>query len=225
MRAADGVRTAFVALLNAMLRSLRVVLLPHLLACLCLFVLAGYALYKAWFGALPGVLYWLAALVNIVAWGALAVMYAVLLSSVFGIYTVSVCVEDFFYALFADIKEKLQDHINSMQDGVAKQQARVLVRNSIAEVFSPLKNLHLSSVPAAAALVLLSALTFVSRSVFFARLARAAGPTVKLSSVFASRATLVGALLLNLRCLSVLVLWILYAAGILVLGLILWLAW
>ena len=58
-----------------------------------------------------------------------------------------------------------------------------------------------------------------------ARLARIPAATVSFSAVFASRATLVGALILNFRWLATLVLWLLYALGAAAFLFNVWLVW
>ena len=64
------------------------------------------------------------------------------------------------------------------------------------------------------AAVLLGVMTFAMRSVLVAKIVKISGTTVNLSKLFAGRATLVGAIFLNLRLFSTLLLWVLYAAGI-----------
>ncbi len=220
--ATQQLRAAFLLLLGGMLTSLRTIFLPYLALALCLSLVGIYALYQQFIGFLPAPLSWFLFFLAFSLYGALAFAYAVLLSLVYGVKSAAAHVEDFLYELFSSVKEQVRSKINDMEDGLPKQQAKVILENSVLEVIAPLKNFRLNSAPKVAAFVLISALTFVTRSVFLARLARLTTNTVQFSTVFASRATLVGALFLNLRWLAVLVLWILYALGVWVLILNLW---
>lgn len=220
---AQRLQAGFLLLLGGMLTALRTIFLPYLGISLVLLVVAIFALYHHFIGFLPAPLSWVLLFLAFGFYGALAFGYAVVLSLVFGVKTAAGQVEDFLYELFASVKDKVRSKINDMDEGLPKQQAKVILENSVSEVLAPLKTYRLNSAPKVAALVLVSALTFVTRSVFLARLARLTTGTVQFSAVFASRATLVGALFLNLRWLAVLVLWMLYALGLLTLILNIWL--
>lgn len=220
--AASRLKAAFVFSLGSLLVAVRTIFLPHLLAGLGLFVLCCYASYKTWLGAVPFPLSWLAWLVVLGVFGFLALCFALLASLVFALRSAAVNVEDFLYTLFASVKDSVRAKIDSMDEGIAKQQAKVILDNSLREVFAPLKELRFNTLSSFAAGLFVSCLTLVSRAVFLARLARLPAATVQFSAVFASRATLVGALILNFRWLSTLFLWLLYAAGGLVAVLMLW---
>ncbi len=220
--ATQRLRAAFLLVLGGMVTALRTIFLPYLSVSLCLLIVAVFAVYHQFIGFLPGPVSWLLLLLVLGIYGTLAFGYAVLLSLVFGVKTAAGHVEDFLYELFASLKEQVRSKIDNMDEGLPKQQAKVILENSVTEVLTPLKNFRLQSAPKVAALVLVSTLTFITRSVFLARLARMTTSTVQFSTVFASRATLVGALFLNLRWLAVVVLWLLYGVGILTLILNLW---
>ncbi|MBQ7908507.1 MAG: hypothetical protein IJ311_03305 [Elusimicrobiaceae bacterium] len=220
--ATQRMRAAFLLLLGGMLSALRTIFLPYLAVSLCIWLVAVFAVYQEFIGLLPVPLSWFLLFLIVSLYGTLAFGYAVLLSLVFGVKVAAGQVEDFLYELFASLKEQVRSKINDMDEGLPKQQAKVILENSVTEVLAPLRNFRLQSAPKAAGLVLISALTFVTRSVFLARLARLTTSTVQFSSIFASRATLVGALFLNLRWLAVLVLWLLYGVGFLALILNIW---
>ena len=168
---------------------------------------------------------WLAWLLVLGVFGVLALAYALLTALVFALRSAAVNVEDFLYMLFASVKDKVRSKIDAMDEGIAKQQAKVILENSLREVFAPLKELRFRTLPALVAGVFVSCLTLVSRAVFLARLARLPAATVQFSAVFASRATLVGALILNFRWLATLALWLLYALGAAVMLLSIWMVW
>ena len=151
--------------------------------------------------------------------------YAFLLSAFWALKEAATYAEDFFYQLFENLKDHIRNRIDNMEAGVAKQQAKVILDNSIREVLAPLKALRLDSALRVLAVILLAILTFVSRAVFLARLARLTGASIHFSAIFASRATLVGALFLNMRWLSALVLGALYAVGMGIFLIDLWIIW
>ena len=223
--AAQRLKAAFMQSLGGLLVSVRTIFLPHALAAGALFVLAVYAAYTCWATWLPAPFSWLAGLAALIGCGALALAYALVTSLVCALRHAAVNVEDFLYELFASLKEKVRGKIDAMDEGVAKQQAKVILENSLREVFAPLKELRFNTAPALVAGVFVSLLTFVSRAVFMARLARIPAATVSFSAVFASRATLVGALILNFRWLATLVLWLLYALGAAAFLFNVWLVW
>lgn len=206
-------RAAFLFSLGGFLVLLRRIFLPHFLAAGVLFALLGYAVYQTLFFMLPGLLAWVAVGLVCSVCGGLALGYGLAMAFLFTLRAVAESAEDFLYAWFASLKERVCLHVERMEEGVAKQQARVILENSLREVAAPLKAYRLGRGPAVVAGVFLSLLTFVTRSVFLARLARLSGATVNFSALFASRATLVGAIFLNLRWLASLLLWILYLGG------------
>lgn len=221
----ERVKAAFLLTFGGLLAVLRNVFLPHFLAAFGLFALASYALYKACSGILPAPFSWLAGLPVAGGFGVLALLYAGITSAVFAMHSAACRVEDLLYELFASLKEKVRARIEDMDDGVAKTQAKVILENSLREAFAPLKSLRFGGAPGALAGMFLSLLSFVARSVFLARLARMSGSAVNFSAVFAGRATLVGALFLNFRWLSALLLWALYVLGALALAVNIWLVW
>ena len=218
-------KAAFVFSLGTLLLAVKTIFLPHLAAGLGLFVLCCFGAYKTWLYLLPQPLSWLAWLLVLGVFGVLALAYALLTALVFALRSAAVNVEDFLYMLFASVKDKVRSKIDAMDEGIAKQQAKVILENSLREVFAPLKELRFRTLPALVAGVFVSCLTLVSRAVFLARLARLPAATVQFSAVFASRATLVGALILNFRWLATLALWLLYALGAAVMLLSIWMVW
>ena len=223
--AVQQLKAAFILALGGLLVAVRTIFLPHLLAAVVLFALAFYGAYQLCGAWMVAPFSWITGGVLFVGYGAVALLYALATSLVFALRSAAVNVEDFLYALFGSLKDKVRSKIDSMEEGMAKQQARVILENSVREVFAPLKEFRLQAAPAVAAGILVWLLSGVTRSVFLARLARISGATVNFSAIFASRATLVGALILNFRWLATGVLWILYAAGALVFVLNIWLLW
>ena len=93
-----------------------------------------------------------------------------------------------------------------------------MLSGSVREVVGVYRGTRSRSLVQGVCAVFLSVLSLALRSVLLARLARAAGKTVQLGKLFAGRATLVGAVFLNLRFFSTVLLYLLYAVGAAVLG-------
>ena len=221
---AERLRVGFIFILGGLLTLLKRGVLPHLLLSIGLWLLTVFAVYRIYpfEQSISAVLFWIWFIVLVILGSSLALVYALLTSIFWALKHAAAYAEDFFYELFETLKNKIRSQINSMEEGIAKQQAKVMLDNSVREILSPLKKLRIGSVPAILGAVLLAVLTFISRSVFLARLARISGATVNFSTIFASRATLVGALFLNMRWLATLILWLLYGVGLLVLILDIW---
>ena len=220
----DRLRNGFILVLGGLTELLKRSVLPHLSLGGCLWVMTGYAVYKLGFIKLqlPGVMAW-SLLIGLALLSAVLVTGYVFLTSLFSaLKGAATYAEEFFYELFESLKDKVRSKIDTMDEGIAKQQAKVILDNSVREVLNPLKTLRFNSVPKVLIACLLAVLTFVSRSVFLARLARISGATIHFSTIFASRATLVGALFLNMRWLATLLLCLLYALGLLWLGWDIW---
>lgn len=214
-------RYGFLHALRALLQVLTTVFLPHIAAAEAIFLLTAFALYQSAVVPmqLPSGIAILLALVLMVFYGALAFLYAVLASCVFAVRVVSGYAEDFLHDIFLALQEKVASKVESMDEGFAKDQAKLVIATSINEVFGIFRSYKLKSLPGAVAVVFISLLAFVTKSVFTARIMKMAGPTVNFTSVFASRATLIGALFLNLRLISTVLLVLLYGAGALLIGL------
>ncbi len=211
--ATERLQAGFLIAWGGLLAGLQKIVLPHLLGALAWFLLVSYGVYKVWLSVpYTTPIHWTATLLILGGYALSLAGYALVLSVVWGIYSAAAYAEDFFYELFDALKEKIRRHIQSMDEGMAKQQAKVILDNSLRDVLAPLKAWRIRSASALAG-AFLALLTFISRSVFLAKLARVSGATIQWSRVFASRATLVGALFLNMRWLAILLLWLLYAAG------------
>ncbi len=217
----ERLRLGVVLILGGVLEVLRRVVLPHFLLAFGLLFVTGYALFHA-AAAWPA---WFAWLILPVA-GLLVVTsafgYALLTSLFCALKQAATYAEDFFYELLEAVKDKIRQKIDNLEEGVAKQQAKVMLDNSVREVFAPLKQLRVGSVPGVLLTIVVGVLTFISRSVLIARIARVSGKTIQFSRIFASRATLVGALFLNMRWLAALLLWTLYGLGLLIFAVDIW---
>ena len=131
-------------------------------------------------------------------------------------------VEDLLYGLFGAVKERIAAKIDSMDEGLAKDQAKLLLTTNLTEVIAELKKSNLRSVAAMAANVFLGLVSFAAKSVLIKRVMDVSGTTVSMGSVFASRVTLVGAIFLNMSLICTVLLWFLYFVGVLLFGSSIW---
>lgn len=212
------------ACLQFVLQVLTWVFLPHMALSAVIFIVAAVASYRMGENVLPESSWLLVlwGLLIFVFYGAAAFLYAVLTSGLFALRALSGKMEDFVYSLFSVVKEKIAGRINSMEEGLAKDQAKILLTSSLAEVMSELKRTPMRSVGAGLARVFLGLMSFVAKSVLIGRIMEISGATVSVSAVFASRVTLAGAIFLNMSLICTVFLWGLYLIGALVFGTGVW---
>lgn len=222
--AVESSREALRACLRFLLQTVTWVFLPHMLLGAVVFIMAGYVAYRAGqmcLGNIPVLLGIWAVLIFLI-YGILAFLYAAATASLFALRSVSERVEDFLYSLFTAVKERISAKIDNMEEGLAKDQAKILLTSSLTEVLAELKKSRFRSGAALAASVFLGLLGFAAKSVLIGRVMELSGSVVSISSVFASRATLVGAIFLNMSLICTVLLWVLYIAGAMIFGLNMW---
>ena len=211
----SGPQNLFLLALGELLVVLRKSLLPHFAAGLGLFLMTAYVTYA--FGLKPlglpaGVTSVLAG-IFCVLYGVLAFAYAGAAACVFAVRAACITWESFIDKVVGLVKNKVAVKIDNMNEGLAKDQAKVVVSGSVREVLGAFGRYDRKSFLRWISALLLGALTLALRSVLLARIVKAAGTTVNLGKVFAGRATLVGAVFLNLHFFATLLLGLLYAAG------------
>lgn len=194
---------------------LQKVFLPHLLAGMGLFLLAAYVSYSLLLKPLhlPGPLDFALAGLLFAVYSMAAFAYSMLAACAFAVRTACAAWEDFIDASIDLVKENIASHIQDMNDGLAKDQAKVLVSGSVREVFRQMGKNELKRFPRWLAAAFLGAVTLALRSVLIAKIVKLSGTTVKFGKLFAGKATLAGAVFLNLRLFSTLLLLLIYAAG------------
>lgn len=194
---------------------LQKVFLPHLLAGMGLFLLAAYASYQLLLKPLhlPPPLDFTAGGILFSVYGAAAFLYSMLAASAFAVRSACIAWEDFIDKTIELVKENAASRIEDMNEGLAKDQAKTLVSGSVREVFKQIGQRELKSFPRWLAAVFLGIVTLALRSVLIAKIVKISGTTVKLGKLFAGKASLAGAVFLNLRLFSTLLLILIYAAG------------
>ena len=200
---------------GGVVRILQNVLLPHLAAGLGLLLVSAYVGYLVWIKPLELTSGVSACLVSIllVVCGVFAFGYALLGDCVFALYEACTAWEDFIDRLLEKVQEKAIAKLEGLDEGLAKDQAKVLIRGSVREVFQTVRKQKLHAWPRWLAAICLGGLTLAMRSVLIARIVKWSGTTIKISKIFAGKATLVGAIFLNLRFFALLLLILVYGAG------------
>lgn len=214
----DADKTLFQRAFQTLLLVLRRVFLPHLLAGLGLFLVSAYVVQTAVLAPLPKNVAALLSGVVLLVLGGLAFLYTLLASGVCAVRQASVSWEEFLDDTLEKIKERAATQIEDLNAGLSKAQARAVLSGSVREVVGVYRGTRSRSLVQGFCAVFLGVLSLALRSVLLARLARAAGKTVQLGKLFAGRATLVGAVFLNLRFFSTVLLYLLYSVGAAVLG-------
>lgn len=213
-------KPSFSAPLVSLVGELRRVFVPHLLCGMGIFLLAAYTNYIVLLKpiSLPGWLHTWIAWLFFALYGGVALGYALFAACVYALYQASRAWEAFLDSLVERVKMHLTAKLDNWQDGIAKDQAKVLVRGSVREVVSGDGWKELAGFPRWLTRVFLGALTLAVRSVLVARVVKMSGQTVKLSKVFAGQASLTGAVFLNLRLFTGLLVVFVYAVGAFVLA-------
>lgn len=190
----------------------RRVFLPHVVAGLGLFLLCGLALYFSWLSSFSSTVKTVLSLLVLVTVGGFCFGYALLASFIYAIHLACGAWEDFIDDIIDKVQANLLAHVENLQDGIAKDQAKVLVRGSVREVFQATRRTP-TALPKWFMVLCLGVLMLIVRAVLTARIIKLAGATVKVSKIFAGKASIVGAVFLNLRLFTTLLLWVIYGVG------------
>lgn len=203
------------------------VILPHLLLAFILLLLTGYTTYRFVFHLtfLPNGFLIFLFIVLLLLYAFLAFGYLFLTTGICALRRACVSWEEFIESLFERIQENALGQLNRLQDSMPKEQAKVLVTGSIRHVVGGLKPQSLPALSRWLAAFTLGCLTLALRGVMIAKIIKFSGKTIQIGKLFAGRATLAGAVFLNLRFFSTLLLGILYLIGLIVFVLNLRMLW
>lgn len=186
--------------------------LPHLMGGIGLFLLLSYVTSGTLFASWPAGLKWLGVGVLLALYGTGAFCYSLFTACVFAVRAACVHWNDFIDGILELIQTQTAAHVADMQVGLSKTEARQVVRGSVREVFTSLRQKE-TAFPRLFLWVGFGALAWVVRAVLSAKISKWATRTVQLSKVLAGRATLVGAVFLNLHFLATVLLCACYAFG------------
>ena len=209
---------AFRPVLSGLLQLLQKVFLPHLAAALGLWLVTFFVFARAWDAAASLVALKVAAEVvfGVVSGGVLFV-YGFLAACMCAVRIGSASWEDFLDAQFTRVEAAVLAKAGNADRDMPKSEAEALVAGSVQDTLAPLKQKGpLLAVWSAA--VLLGLMRMALRSVLVRQMAKMSGTTLRMSRLFAGKATLAGAVLLNLHFLAIVAQIGLYMAGLLLLA-------
>ncbi len=186
--------------------------LPHLVGGIGLFLLLSYVTSVTLFASWPWGLKWLGVVVLLVLYGGSAFCFSLFTACVFAVRAACVHWNDFIDGVLALVQTQAAGHVAGMNVGLSKTEARSVVRGSVREVFSSLRQKEVAF-PRLFLWVGLGTLALAVRAVLTAKISKWATRTVQLSKLFAGRATLVGAVFLNLHFFATVLLGMCYALG------------
>lgn len=212
-----GVQALFQASLADLVAQLRRAFLPHLVAGIGIFLLVCYVTATAFFASWPAVPKWVAFGVLFVGYGAVALCYSLFTTCVFALRLACLCWNDFIENVLELVQNQACAQVAHMNMGLSKPEAVRLVRGSVRDVFSSLRCTQ-TPWPRLVLWVGLGFLSLAVRAVLRAKILKWTGRTVQLGKLFAGRATLVGAVFLNLHFLATVLLCVCYAWGVAVLA-------
>lgn len=186
-------------------------LVPHIVAGMGLFLLMCYITTHTLFpGNVSGWKGWgVACLFLLYALGAFG--YSLFTAGVFALRAACKSWNDFIDSVLLLLQEKMAHQLAVYSADLTKPQARHLVKGEVRNLFFSLK--RKSVVPQWFLYVGLGVLLSIVRWVVNAKISKWSGRTIQFSRLFAGRATLVGAIFLNLHFFSTLLLYACYALG------------
>lgn len=190
-------------------------LLPHLVAGLGILLISVYVEYTVWIAPhhFSANLSAILVIVLLGIYGIVAFGYSLLAAATFALYEACAAWEDFIDYLFDLVQERALARLENVDESLAKDQAKVLIRGSIREVVQNVRKQPGSAWPRWLAALGLGGVVLAMRSVLIARIVKWSGTTIKLSKLFAGKATLVGAIFLNLRLFALMLLGLVYGLG------------
>ena len=186
--------------------------LPHLVGGIGLFLLLSYVTSVTLFASWSWGLKWLGVCVLLVLYGTGAFCFSLFTACVFAVRAACVHWNDFIDGVLALVQTQTARHVARMSGELSKAQARQVVRGSVREVFTSLRQKEVAF-PRLFLWVGLGALALAVRAVLTAKISKWASRSVQLSKLFAGRATLVGAVFLNLHFFATVLLGACYALG------------
>lgn len=191
--------------------------LPHLVAGVGIFLWMSYVTASVLFASWPWGLKWLGIWAAFVGYGVAAFGYSFFTACVFSLRLACIGWNDLINDILELVEQQTEQRLTQFNTAISKPQAKALVRGSVADVFAVLKQENRSA-PRLVVWAGLGLLALAVRAVLAAKIAKWAGRTVQLTKLFAGRATLVGAVFLNLHFLATVLLFLCYSAGLMVLA-------
>lgn len=190
--------------------------LPHLLGGVGIFLVMAYATCITLFSSWPSPLKWLGIWMALLIYGVLAFGYSFFTSCVLALRLACVEWNEFIDNILSLVQERAASQLTDMNVGLTKPEATHLVRGSVRDVFSSVKQQQ-TGLPRGVVILCLGMLAAAVRAVLSAKIMKWSGRTIQLGKVFAGKATLIGAIFLNLHLFATVLLGLCYMIGLAVL--------
>lgn len=211
-----SVRLFLSSSMGRFVEALRRWFLPHLLGGIGIFLLVAYVTSSTLFASWIFPLKWLGIWLVLLLYGVLAFGYSFFTTCVLALRLACVEWNDFIDNILSLVQERAASQLTNMNVGLTKPEATHLVRGSVRDVFSSIKQQQ-TGLPRGIVILCLGMLAMAMRAVLSAKIMKWSGRTVQLGKLFAGKATLVGAIFLNLHLFATLLLGLCYIVGIVVL--------
>ena len=212
--------------LRGFLRIFQSVVLPHACWALVLLLITSFTTYHflVIFFPFPAFLAKSLLVLFLIGYALAAFVYLLLTSGLSALRRACMVWSEFIEDLFARVQAHALAQIDNADDRLPKPQAKVLVTGSVAQVIKSLPAQGSSSLGKWISSFALNCVAWAIRFVLVAKIVKVAGKTIQIGKLFAGRATLAGAVFLNLRFFSTLLLCTLYILGglLLVGNILLW---
>ena len=205
----------FLQAVQGVLTIFKDVFLPHLAVGFGVFVLVTYVTYSFLIAPVKmgGILTSFCVGCVMLFYGGIALFLSVLGACLFSLRKACVAWEEFLEGLLDQVKENALCKIEHLNDGISKEQAKIVIRGSVRETVRAFRPQSLSAVGNWAVVFVLGCIVLAMRSVLVSKVVKYSGKTIKMTKLFAGRATLVGAIFLNLRFFSTVLLLFLYGGS------------
>lgn len=203
---------AFRGALANLAASLRKWLLPHFAVGMGLFLfisyITSYTLFAGWHTPWK----WAGMLLVILIYAALAFGYAFFTTALLAVRLACVHWGEFIEAVLDHVQTYAAEKTAQLPVGISKPQAKTILRAGIRETLGSFQPAQ-TGLARAVALLLAGVTAIAVRAVLLSKVSKWSGRTIQLGKLFAGKATLAGAVFLNLRFFTTFLLALCYAAG------------
>ena len=211
-----SVHLLFQASLGRFIDALKRWFLPHLLGGIGVFLLLAYVTAVVLFASWSSAFKWVGILLILVGYSVLAFGYSLFTTCVLALRLACVGWQDFIEGILGLVQSRATNQLVDMHMGLTKTEAKHLVRGSVRDVFASVKQQQ-TGLPRGMVVLCLGLLAAAVRAVLSAKIMKWSGRTIQIGKLFAGKATLVGAIFLNLHFFVTLLLGLCYSVGIVVL--------
>ena len=190
--------------------------LPHFLGGMGIFLLVAYVTTITLFSGWASPLKWMGMFVALCLFGVAAFGYSLFTSCVLAVRLACSEWNDFIERILSLVQQRTASQLVDMNVGLTKPEAAHLVRGSVRDVFGVVKHQQ-TGLPRGILVICLGMLAAATRAVLSAKIMKWSGKTIQLGKLFAGKATLVGAIFLNLHFFATVLLGLCYLVGLVVL--------